>query len=68
MHQQGCIARAVYHHGRQCATVSALREVIEKSWGEMEQVLLQKLVDSIKYRCMQVVETKGASTSDDNDS
>ena len=57
------LARAVYRDGRQFETVSDLREVVDQCWASIDATLLQKLVDSMKHRCLEVIKKEGRKTS-----
>ena len=58
----GVLARAVYASGRQFQTKADLISTIERSWAEIGQDLIDKLLKSMPNRCIEVVQNRGMMT------
>ncbi|KAF0708257.1 hypothetical protein AaE_013282, partial [Aphanomyces astaci] len=58
----GYLARKVYENGRQFATVADLKDEILRQWDTIDRSYLLKLVDSMKFRCIDVLSGQGCCT------
>lgn len=59
----GILVRRVYAGGRQYHNHDDLRSAIQAAWDSIPQQTLRTLVASMKNRCIQVIERKGAKSS-----
>ena len=55
----GMLARTVYDNGRQYHSFNELYHAIHHAWQNMSPGYLQKLVDSMKARCLKVLKSDG---------
>ena len=55
----GMLARSVYHGGKQFNTVNKLKCEIFRSWRQIQQIYLNKLVDGMTERCIDVISHHG---------
>jgi len=53
------LTRKVYHDGKQFSTINELKESILREWSALQVSYLQKLVDSMKTRCLKVLQSNG---------
>lgn len=56
------LARQVYRDGRQYTSKRALEEAVRKEWKKVDLSLCTSLVLSMKNRCIEVIERRGAKT------
>jgi transposase len=59
----GVLARSVYANGRQFLCLEDLVYHIKKEWYSISYDLIQNLIQSMKRRCIEVIQQKGGSTS-----
>ena len=58
----GLIVTKVYEGGRQCSTISELKNAILDAWEKISSVQLQKLVDSMLSWIFEAIYANGGST------
>ena len=56
------LVRAVYENNRQFNNVNDLRCAIVREWNNIDQVVIQKLFNSIENPVFDVIRTNGRST------
>lgn len=56
----GMLARSVYLGGKQYNTVNELKNAIVRSWSQIDQNYINKLVDGMTDRCIDVLSHHGA--------
>lgn len=56
------LARAVYHNARQFADVDELQQCVEEEWANIRFEYLDKLLESMPKRCVDVLQTSGLQT------
>lgn len=57
----GVMVRLVYENGRQFETREELKRAILSAWATIHETTLLKLVNSMKTRCIQVIQNQGSS-------
>lgn len=58
----GIMVRRIYANNKQYQTVQELKEAIQQAWDSIDNETIQKLVQSMPNRILQVIERKGGVT------
>ena len=58
----GLLVRRVYANGRQFKTKNDLKQKMSECWEQISLLELQKLIDSVPHRLIEVIEKNGGST------
>ncbi|KAF0684323.1 hypothetical protein As57867_004498, partial [Aphanomyces stellatus] len=56
----GVLARKVYGNGKQYPNVKELIAAVKEAWSQIDHNYIQKLIDSMPSRCVDVIQAKGA--------